>query len=29
VIFGGDKESGLYRYLLTKLDGLESAVSFR
>lgn len=24
VIFGGDKESGLYRYLLTKLDGLES-----
>ncbi len=25
VIFGGDKESGLYRYLLTKLDGLESA----
>jgi transitional endoplasmic reticulum ATPase len=27
VIFGGDKESGLYRYLLTKLDGLESAGS--
>jgi len=25
VIFGGDKESGLYRYLLTKLDGLEGA----
>jgi transitional endoplasmic reticulum ATPase len=29
VIFGGDKESGLYRYLLTKLDGLESASSGR
>jgi SpoVK/Ycf46/Vps4 family AAA+-type ATPase len=29
VIFGGDKESGLYRYLLTKLDGLESARSSR
>ena len=29
VIFGGDKESGLYRYLLTKLDGLESASSSR
>ncbi len=29
VIFGGDKESGLYRYLLTKLDGLESAGSGR
>jgi transitional endoplasmic reticulum ATPase len=25
VIFSGDKESGLYRYLLTKLDGLENA----
>jgi transitional endoplasmic reticulum ATPase len=29
VIFAGDKESGLYRYLLTKLDGLESASSGR
>lgn len=29
VIFSGDKESGLYRYLLTKLDGLESASSGR
>ncbi len=29
VIFGGDKESGLYRYLLTKLDGLEGASSSR
>jgi transitional endoplasmic reticulum ATPase len=29
VIFGGDKESGLYRYLLTKLDGLESASAGR
>ncbi len=29
VIFGGDKETGLYRYLLTKLDGLESASSGR
>lgn len=29
VIFGGDKESGLYRYLLTKLDGLEGASSGR
>ena len=29
VIFGGDKETGLYRYLLTKLDGLESAASRR
>jgi transitional endoplasmic reticulum ATPase len=29
VIFGGDKEAGLYRYLLTKLDGLESAGSGR
>src|SRR5262249_50416111 len=29
VIFGGDRESGLYRYLLTKLDGLESASSSR
>ena len=29
VIFGGDKESGLYRYLLTKLDGLESSRSGR
>ena len=29
VIFEGDKESGLYRYLLTKLDGLESASSGR
>lgn len=29
VIFGGDKESGLYRYLLTKLDGLESTSSGR
>jgi transitional endoplasmic reticulum ATPase len=29
VIFGGEKESGLYRYLLTKLDGLESADSGR
>lgn len=29
VIFGGDKESGLYRYLLTKLDGLESASAAR
>ena len=29
VIFGGDKESGLYRYLLTKLDGLESASASR
>ena len=25
VIFEGNKEGGLYRYLLTKLDGLESA----
>ena len=29
VIFAGEKESGLYRYLLTKLDGLESASSGR
>ena len=29
VIFGGEKESGLHRYLLTKLDGLESAGSGR
>jgi len=29
VIFGGEKESGLYRYLLTELDGLESASSGR
>jgi ATP-dependent 26S proteasome regulatory subunit len=29
VIFGGDQEKGLYRYLLTKLDGLESAASGR
>jgi SpoVK/Ycf46/Vps4 family AAA+-type ATPase len=29
VIFEGNKESGLYRYLLTKLDGLESASSGR
>jgi len=29
VIFGGEKESGLYRYLLTKLDGLESAKAGR
>jgi transitional endoplasmic reticulum ATPase len=29
VIFGGEKESGLYRYLLTKLDGLESASAGR
>ncbi len=29
VIFAGDRESGLYRYLLTKLDGLESAGSGR
>jgi AAA+ superfamily predicted ATPase len=29
VIFGGDEERGLYRYLLTKLDGLESASSSR
>jgi transitional endoplasmic reticulum ATPase len=29
VIFGGDKESGLYRYLLTKMDGLESASAGR
>ena len=29
VIFGGDRETGLYRYLLTKLDGLESASASR
>ena len=29
VIFEGHKEDGLYRYLLTKLDGLESASSGR
>jgi transitional endoplasmic reticulum ATPase len=29
VIFGGEKESGLYRYLLTKLDGLENASASR
>ena len=29
VVFGGEKENGLYRYLLTKLDGLESASSGR
>lgn len=29
VIFEGNKEPGLYRYLLTKLDGLESASSGR
>ena len=29
VIFAGEKESGLFRYLLTKLDGLESASSGR
>jgi len=29
VIFSGEKEGGLYRYLLTKLDGLESASSGR
>jgi transitional endoplasmic reticulum ATPase len=29
VIFGGHKENGLYRYLLTKLDGLESESSGR
>lgn len=29
VIFKGDNESGLYRYLLTKLDGLESASAGR
>ncbi len=29
VIFGGNKENGLYRYLLTKLDGLESASAGR
>lgn len=29
VIFGGNEERGLYRYLLTKLDGLESASSSR
>ena len=29
VIFGGDAEKGLYRYLLTKLDGLEGAGASR
>ena len=29
VIFGDEKEPGLYRYLLTKLDGLESASAER
>lgn len=29
VIFGGEKEQGLYRYLLTKLDGLESRAAGR
>ena len=29
VIFGGDEERGLCRYLLTKMDGLESASSGR
>ncbi len=29
VIFSGEKEAGLYRYLLTKMDGLESASTGR
>ncbi|HLJ46712.1 MAG TPA: ATP-binding protein [Bryobacteraceae bacterium] len=29
VMFGGDSENGLYRYLLTKLDGLENTSSGR